>query len=290
MGRWRRVASLLWLRTRSDWYRGLGVDLGGGRVVQLYCRATGLSLSWWMWAVMAWRRVWSGLSASTSRVVANSRYRRACTAGAHLVLPGCAGGSAPVDIVRVAAADPAAWSHVRRYTIPDMWFHGHPCVVGGQIVLVYVSTSLPPQDARRAVMGAARAVAAWGGRGEAWLPRPPTPPRVHPARAHTLPSHHTHPGCRRRRPALAPGAVRRNGIPGVRRVISGVIDPRGCGRPRPHAAAGTTGVGRCGVAAVRGGAGRRGPHPTPHNHSPCPHGHTECSCAWRDTAGPWRCA
>ena len=55
----------------------------------------------------------------------HTKVRRACTAGAHLVLPGCveSGGSAPVDIVRVAAADPAAWSHVRRYTIEDMVEH-----------------------------------------------------------------------------------------------------------------------------------------------------------------------
>ena len=34
--------------------------------------------------------------------------------------------------------------------------------------------------------GVARAVAAWGGRFEARLQRSPTPPRVYPARAHTL--------------------------------------------------------------------------------------------------------
>ena len=159
---------------------------------------------------------------------------------------------------------------------------GHPCVVGGQIVLVY-EVIHPTTTSRCASGGDGRGAGGGGlgrpGRGVA-AAATHTPSGLHPARAHTLPSHHTHPGCRRRRPALDPGAVRRNGIPGVRRVISGVIDPRGCGRPRAHAAAGTTGVGRCGVAAVRGGAGRRGPHPTPHNHSPCPHEHTECSCAW----------
>ena len=150
-------------------------------------------------------------------------------------------------------------------------------------------------------MGAARAVAAWGGRGEAWLPRPPTPPRVYPARAHTLPSHHTHLGRRHLRTALAPGAVRRNGIPGVCRVMSGVVDPRGCGRPRPHAAAGTTGGGRCvcGGGARRCAAARPTPHtPQPQPMSTRPHRVLVCmarhrwsvavcvmSCAWRGGGG-----
>ena len=49
-------------------------------------------------------------------------FRRAKTAGAHLVVPGCEGRAVPgpVDIVCVAAADPGAWSHVRRHTIPDV--------------------------------------------------------------------------------------------------------------------------------------------------------------------------
>ena len=148
MGRWRRLASLLWLVTTRviptrPWYNGLGVDLGGGRVVQLYCVSIRPELV----------VVDVGDDGVAARVVGTVRkhepsgvlpYRRACTAGAHLVLPGCVwAGSAPVDIVRVAAADPAAWSHVRRYTIPDMECDGHPCVVGGQIVLVYRSYTSP---------------------------------------------------------------------------------------------------------------------------------------------------
>ena len=167
--------------TVYPWYRGLGVDLGGGRVVQLFSASSRPELV----------VVDVGDDGVAARVVGTVRKhqsdsgtcRRACTAGAHLVLPGGdAGRFGPVDIVRVAAADPAAWSHVRRYTISDMYAHGHPCVVGGQIVLVYRSYPYPqpPQDARRAVMGAARTVAAWGGRGLAagathtpsGLPRP----------------------------------------------------------------------------------------------------------------------
>ena len=211
------------------------------------------------------------------------------------MLPGCVGvyaGSAPVDIVRVAAADPAAWSHVRRYTIPDMWLPRKSLCRWrpDRARLLLIPPRLPPRDARRAVM--ARRGRWRPGAAGARLQGPPTASRVYPARAHTLSSRHTHLGCRLPHgPALATGAGWRNGIPGVRHAISGVVDPRGCERPRPQAAAGTTGV-----AAVRGSAAAA--RPTPHNRRPCPHGHTECSCAWiatppvrggvRDVLCPWR--
>ena len=72
-------------------------------------------------------------------------YRRACTAGEYLVVPGGkgGGGDAPVDIVCVSAADPREWSHVRRYTIQDIYGHAYPCVVGGKIVLVYETQQIP---------------------------------------------------------------------------------------------------------------------------------------------------
>ena len=100
------------------WYRGVGVDLGGGRVVQLNCSSSQPEL-------VVVDVGGSGVSAHAVGTVRKHEPgaggRRACTAGAHLVLPGGAGrGSAPVDIVRVAAADPAAWSRVRRHTIPDV--------------------------------------------------------------------------------------------------------------------------------------------------------------------------
>ena len=74
MGRWRRVASLLWLGTTrvvptGPGINGLGVDLGGGRVVQLYCESSQPELVVVDVGGMGWRRVWSGLCASTSRVM-----------------------------------------------------------------------------------------------------------------------------------------------------------------------------------------------------------------------------
>ena len=115
-------------------------------------------------------------------------------------------------------------------------------------------------------MGAARAMAAWGGWGEAagathtpsGLPRP-SPHAI--VTSHTpwlsLPPRSSASARRWTAKRDSRGAA----------CDSGVIDPKGCEQPRPHAAAGTTGV-----AAVRGGAGRRGPHPTTaaHVHTPTP--------------------
>ena len=70
--------------------------------------------------------------------------RRACCAGEHLVVPGYVGKwNGPVDIVRMGGDELSSWSHVRRYTIPDLNTHsgGHPCVVGGKLVLVYMAKS-----------------------------------------------------------------------------------------------------------------------------------------------------
>ena len=92
--------------------------------------------------MMAWLRVWSGLSASTSRVVvlATSAARALlgriwCCLGvlkAGLpLLTLCAWRRRTLRRGRMSGATPSRTCSAS----------GHPCVVGGQIVLVYESTS-----------------------------------------------------------------------------------------------------------------------------------------------------
>ena len=122
------------------WYWGIGVDLGGGRVVQMYCTSHQSSLV--VVDVGGGSRSAGVLGIVSKHEASRNWSHRACTVGEYLVLPG---GNAPVDMVCVSAANPREWSHVRRYTIQDIRCHAYPCVVGGKIVLVYVSTtSLPP--------------------------------------------------------------------------------------------------------------------------------------------------
>ena len=63
-------------------------------------------------------------------------YRRACAAGEYLVLPGGKdGGNAPLDIISVSAANPREWSHVRRYTIQDIYGTPTPVLLVGRSCL-----------------------------------------------------------------------------------------------------------------------------------------------------------
>ena len=153
-----RPALVPWDRC-GPWGRPGGAAELSGAVV--------LSLWWWMWAGTAWRRAWWGPCASTSRV--KNGFRRACSAGAHLVLPGASGRSGPVDIVRVAAPDPAAWSHVRRYTIPDIKGHWPAlCCWRPDRARLSLNNQVP-HDAGWAVRGSRMAAECWGD----WTPSPP---------------------------------------------------------------------------------------------------------------------
>ena len=135
----------------------------------------------------------------------------------------------------------------------------------------------------------------------AWLPRPPTPPRVYPARAHTLPSHHTHPGCRRRRTSAS---ARR--CPAKRDSRGAACDVRRDRPERMWAAPAARGGGDdwrgqvwCGGGARRCWAARPTPHtPQPQPMSTRPHRVLVCmaryrwsvavcvmSCVWRGGGG-----
>ena len=141
MGSW-KLGTTLTADCNNPWYRGVGVDLGGGRVVQLFCRSNQIrACGGGCGRCLVCLRVWWGLCASTSRVLA--------TIGARALLGRiwcCLGVLSPAGLLLLTLCEwrqrtLRTWSHVRRYTIPDMYRHGNPCVVGGQIVLVYFSTS-----------------------------------------------------------------------------------------------------------------------------------------------------
>ena len=120
--------------SREDWYRGLGVDLGGGRVAQLYVNTDDPT-------VLVVDLCQSGPTMIVGRFhhpKPTEHARRACCTGGYLIIP----GEKVLDVFDTRSKSPSSWQHVTRYDLPDLRSCGFPCVVGQQLVLLYYSTSL----------------------------------------------------------------------------------------------------------------------------------------------------
>ena len=121
---------------RGDWYRGLGVDLGRGRVAQLWWSATHPTI-----LAVDLRQPIPTVTVRTFRPPEpTSGPRRACCAGGYLIIP----GKGVLDVFNARSDTLASWQHVKRYTLKDLWNSGFPCVVDQHLVLVYSST--PPSE------------------------------------------------------------------------------------------------------------------------------------------------
>ena len=115
--------------SRDDWHWGLGVDLGDGRVAQLYCWASDPTV-----LVGDLRQDDPALIVRLFHHPKPSYlYRRACFVDGHLIIPGCQ----VLDVFDARSESPSSWQLVKRYNLPDLCDCGFPCVVGQQLVLLY---------------------------------------------------------------------------------------------------------------------------------------------------------
>ena len=115
------------------WYWGLGVDLGGGRVAQLFFNAEDPTV-----LVVDLCQSGPAMIVGTFPHPKPTKWdRRACCTGGHLIIP----GHKVLDVFDTRSKSPSSWQHVKQYNLPDLWGSGFPCVVDQQLVLVYRSTS-----------------------------------------------------------------------------------------------------------------------------------------------------
>ena len=178
--------------------------LGVGAWCSCTVRATSPSLWWWMWAGMAWRRVWWGRCAFTSQVMPSSVApvllgRIWCCLGVLLAV---------VRLLTLCAWRQRTWLHGRMFTAPP----SRTCYATGIPVLWAARSCLSTSQRPITISGCGsvgervrvwRAVAPWGGRG---VPRLPS---------HT---HQVH--------LITRSAVCWCCRPRVRRVSSAVVDSR----------------------------------------------------------------
>ena len=113
----------------SDWYHGLGIDLGGGRVAQLY-RFSSDPIA----LVVDLHQDGPTMIVGTFRhPKPTPAWRRACYARGHLIIP----GHKVLDVFDAHSETPSSWQHIKRYSLPGLWDCGSPCVVDQQLVLPY---------------------------------------------------------------------------------------------------------------------------------------------------------